>query len=145
MRRWIFAASALVVVVGFLLAASWFKGQRAAELGFMAQTYAATFVRPHSAVLGAANAKVFIVEFTDPACETCAVFSPIAKRFLATYPEKIQLVVRYAPFHDGSSGAVRVLEAARGLDEDRQRDVERHRAGLRRRGVSELAQRAPEH
>ena len=40
MRRWIFAASALVVVVGFLLAASWFKGQRAAELGFMAQTYA---------------------------------------------------------------------------------------------------------
>ena len=113
MRRWIFAASALVVVVGFLLAASWFKGQRAAELGFMAQTYAATFVRPHSAVLGAANAKVFIVEFTDPACETCAVFSPIAKRFLATYPEKIQLVVRYAPFHDGSSGAVRVLEAAK--------------------------------
>jgi protein-disulfide isomerase len=113
MKRWIFAVSSVVVVVGFFVAASWVKGRRAEQLGFLAQEYSATFVRPHSAVLGAANAKVFIVEFTDPACETCAVFSPIVKRFIATYPEKIQLVVRYAPFHEGSSGAVRVLEAAK--------------------------------
>lgn len=113
MKRLIFAASAIVVVIGFLFAASWFKGRRAAEIGFMAQTYSATFVRPHSPVLGAADAKVFIVEFTDPACETCAVFSPIVHRFLAAYPGKLQLVVRYAPFHEGSSGAVRILEAAK--------------------------------
>lgn len=113
MKRLIFAVSGVAVVVGFLFAASWFKGRRAEQLGFMAQEYASTFVRPHSAVLGAAEAKVFIVEFTDPACETCAVFSPIVKRFMATYPEKIRLVVRYAPFHEGSSGAVRVLEAAK--------------------------------
>lgn len=113
MRRLIFAVSAIVVVAGFFLAASWFKGRRAAELGFMAQTYAATFVRPHSPALGAADARVFIVEFTDPACETCAVFSPIVQRFMAAHPGKIRLVVRYAPFHEGSSGAVRVLEAAK--------------------------------
>jgi protein-disulfide isomerase len=113
MKRLIFAVSGVAVVVGFLFAASWFKGRRAEQLGFMAQEYASTFVRPHSAVLGAAEAKVFIVEFTDPACETCAVFSPIVKRFMATYPEKVRLVVRYAPFHEGSSGAVRVLEAAK--------------------------------
>lgn len=113
MRRLIVALSCIVVVAGFFFAASWFKGRRAEQLGFMAQEYASTFVRPHSAVLGAEQAKVFIVEFTDPACETCATFSPILKRFLATYPEKIRLVVRYAPFHEGSSGAVRVLEAAR--------------------------------
>ena len=113
MRRLIFAGSCIVVVVGFLFAASWFKGRRAEQLGFMAQEYASTFVRPHSAVLGAAEARVFIVEFTDPACETCAVFSPIVKRFMETYPGKIRLVVRYAPFHEGSGGAVRVLEAAK--------------------------------
>ena len=113
MKRLIFAASSVAVVVGFFFAASWFKGRRAEQLGFMAQEYASTFVRPHSAGLGAEGAKVFIVEFTDPACETCAVFSPIVKRFMATYPEKIRLVVRYAPFHEGSTGAVRVLEAAK--------------------------------
>ena len=101
------------MVVGFFFAASWFKGRRAEQLGFLAQEYASTFVRPHSPVLGAADAKVFLVEFTDPACETCAVFSPIVQRLMAAHPGKIQLVVRYAPFHDGSSGAVRVLEAAR--------------------------------
>jgi hypothetical protein len=30
---------------------------------------------------------------------------------MANYPEKIRLVVRYAPFHEGSSGAVRIPEA----------------------------------
>jgi protein-disulfide isomerase len=109
----LFAVSCVVVVVGFLFAASRFRERRVAQLGFMAQKQAATFVRPHSPVLGAEDARVFIVEFTDPACETCAAFSPIVKRHLATYPEKIKLVIRYAPFHEGSSGAVRVLEAAK--------------------------------
>lgn len=113
MKRLIFATSCIVVVVGFFLAAAWFKGRRAEQLDFMARENASTFVRPHSAVLGAANARVVIVEFTDPACETCAAFSPIVKRFMATHPEKIQLVIRYAPFHEGSTGVVRVLEAAR--------------------------------
>ncbi len=113
MKRLVFVGACIVVVVGFLFAASWFKGRRAEQLGFLAQEVASTFVRPHSVVLGAEGAKVFIVEFTDPACETCAVFSPILKRFMATYPERIRLVVRYAPFHEGSAGAVRVLEAAK--------------------------------
>lgn len=113
MKRLIVAASCLVVVAGFLIAAHWFKSQRAEQLGFLAQEHASTFVRPHSPTFGSKDAKVFIVEFTDPACETCAAFSPIVKRFMATYPEKIQLVVRYAPFHGGSSDAVRVLEAAK--------------------------------
>ena len=82
MKRLIFFASGVAVVVGFLFAASWFKGRRAENLGFLAQEYASTFVRPHSPVLGAEEAKVFIVEFTDPACETCAVFSPIVKRWM---------------------------------------------------------------
>ncbi len=113
MKRLVFVVSCIVVVAGFLFAASWFKERRSKKLGFLAQEYASTFVRPHSPTLGAADARVFIVEFTDPACETCAVFSPIVKRFLAAHPEKIRLVIRYAPFHEGSAAAVRILEAAK--------------------------------
>lgn len=113
MKRLIVVVTCIVVAVGFLLAANWWKSRRAETLGFLAQEYASTFVRPHSPTTGATEAKVFIVEFTDPACETCAVFSPIVKRFMEAYPGKIRLVVRYAPFHEGSSGAVRVLEAAK--------------------------------
>jgi protein-disulfide isomerase len=113
MKRVIFVFAGLVVVAGFFFAADRFRARRAEQLGFMAQERATTFVRPHSAVRGSEEARVWLVEFTDPACETCAAFSPILERLMATYPGKIRLVVRYAPFHEGSSGAVRILEAAR--------------------------------
>jgi len=54
-----------------------------------------------------------IVEFLDPACETCRVFYPLVKKMLAENPDKIRLVLRYAPFHNGSDKVVAVLEAAR--------------------------------
>ena len=39
----------------------------------------ARLVRMHSPVLGPVNAPVTIVEFFDPACETCREFYPIVK------------------------------------------------------------------
>lgn len=70
-------------------------------------------VRPHSPVLGPANARVTIVEFFDPACETCRAMYPVLKRIMADYPADVRVVVRYAPFHKGSEEAVRLLETAR--------------------------------
>ncbi|MFT5087908.1 MAG: protein-disulfide isomerase [Candidatus Latescibacterota bacterium] len=113
MKRILFAATCLVLVVGFFLGASYYKAQRVAELGFMAQEQASTFVRPHSPTLGSDDAKVYIVKFTDPACETCASFSPFIKQALDAFPGQIKFVLRYAPFHEGSDGAVRILEAAK--------------------------------
>jgi protein-disulfide isomerase len=66
--------------------------------------------------IGDAGAKVHIVEFLDPACETCAEFFPIAKQYLADNPGRIRLSVRHVAFHDGSEYAVRVLEASRKQD-----------------------------
>jgi protein-disulfide isomerase len=66
--------------------------------------------------LGDASAKVHIVEFLDPACETCAEFFPIAKQYIADNPGRIRLSVRHVAFHDGSEHAVRVLEASRKQD-----------------------------
>ena len=112
-KRFVFAASVVVLVGGFAIAAMVFQRQRAAQLtSFAAQQSFTTFVRPHSQVLGEADAKVYLVEFTDPACETCGAFSPLIKKLLADHPGKIKLVVRYAPFHHGSDGVVRLLHAS---------------------------------
>lgn len=73
-------------------------------------------VRPHSPVFGPVNAPVTIVEFFDPACETCRAFYPIVKDILRQYPEDVRLVIRYAPFHPGSDQVVALLEAAKRQD-----------------------------
>ena len=113
MKRILFAATCLVLIAVFFLGASYYKTWRAAELDFMAQEHASTFVRPHSPTLGSDDAKVYIVKFTDPACETCASFSPFIKQAMDAFPGRIKFVIRYAPFHEGADGAVRILEAAK--------------------------------
>ncbi|KRB97698.1 disulfide bond formation protein DsbA [Hydrogenophaga sp. Root209] len=70
-------------------------------------------VRMHSPVFGPQDAPVTIVEFFDPACETCRAFHPIVKNLMARYPNDVKLVIRYAPFHQGSDHVVKLLEAAR--------------------------------
>lgn len=67
----------------------------------------------HAPTLGPAAAKVHIVEFLDPACETCATFYPLVKQMMAEDPERIRLSVRHVPFHPGSGPVVAMLEASR--------------------------------
>ncbi|WP_291086411.1 thioredoxin domain-containing protein [Hydrogenophaga sp.] len=71
-------------------------------------------MRPHSPIIGNAEAPVTIVEFFDPACEACKAFHPRVKQILAALPRETRLVIRYTPFHrEASVEAVRLLEAAR--------------------------------
>jgi len=113
MKYVLFAIASLALILGFMFAGSYYKGQQAEKLGFMAKENASTFVRDHSQTLGSDDAKVYIVEFMDPACETCAAFSPFVKKMMADNPGKIKLVLRYAPFHDGADTFVKILEAAK--------------------------------
>ena len=113
MKYGIFGASCLVLLFVFMFASSWYKGQQAERLGFMAQEDASVFVRDHSPTLGSDDAKVHIVEFMDPACETCAAFSPFVKQMVDANSGKVKLVIRYAPFHQGADFFVKILEAAR--------------------------------
>lgn len=85
--------------------------QNSQELQVSQQT--SRLVRMHSPVLGPQNASVTIVEFFDPACETCRAFYPIVKDLMKQYPNEVRLVIRYAPFHQGSDQVVKLLEAAR--------------------------------
>ena len=66
--------------------------------------------------LGNPEARVHVVEFLDPACETCALFFPIVKQMMAENPDKIRLSVRHLAFHEGSEFVVRMLEASRKQD-----------------------------
>lgn len=85
------------------------QGQGGAESASQAES----LKRYYSPTTGNVDAKVTIVEFFDPACETCRSFHPFVKKLMAAHPGKIQLVMRYAPFHQRSDYAVKILEAAR--------------------------------
>lgn len=69
-------------------------------------------VRPDSRALGPVDAKVTVVEFFDPECESCRQVYPIVKEMLKPYGEQVRLVVRYMPFHQNSVYAASALEAA---------------------------------
>lgn len=74
---------------------------------------ARALVRPHSPVIGPAEAPVTIVEFFDPSCEACRAFYPFVKQILTKHSGDVRLVIRYVPFHGGSKEAVKILETAR--------------------------------
>lgn len=113
MNRILFFAAGAVLIAAFFIGSWYYNTERAEELGSMAQEQASIFVRPHSPMLGSEDAKVTLVKFSDPACETCASFSPFVKQALANFPGQLKLVLRYASFHEGSENVVRILEAAR--------------------------------
>ena len=112
-KQLIVLISIVFLVLLFVLGVNIYKSQQAKKYGFMAQDNASTFVRPYSQTLGSDDAKVYLVKFSDPACETCAVFHPFVKKLMAIHQGKIKLVIRYAPFHDGADYFVKILEAAK--------------------------------
>ena len=105
--------SIAVMAVVFAIGAVWFRGHEAETLGALAADSGSTLAPTHAMTLGPEDARVEIVEFFDPACETCAVFHAPVKELLAAHPGRVRLVLRYAPFHAGSEDVVRILEASR--------------------------------
>jgi protein-disulfide isomerase len=79
-------------------------------------TRLSALTREHAPDAGDQGARVHIVEFLDPACETCARFYPAVKQLIEQNPGKIRLSIRHVPFHPGSEHAVKVLEASRAQD-----------------------------
>ena len=102
-----------LLLVGFLLASYVYTSQREDTMGAAARAPDSPLEREYSVSEGPADARVVLVEFFDPACETCRVFSSHVKTLLASNPEKVRLVLRYAPFHEGADTMVLILEAAR--------------------------------
>jgi protein-disulfide isomerase len=110
-QKSLFIGAVVALVVAFAGAAMIFSSSNAA--GPVSNAAMATLDRAHAASLGEPDAPVVIVEFLDPACETCAVFYPAVKDIMAANPGRIRLVLRWAPFHNGAPDVVALLEAAR--------------------------------
>lgn len=112
-KRWMVFATAAAVVVAFAAGVMIFRDRSQQEVARALQSNNDALVRAHSPVFGNPDAKVTIVEFFDPACETCRAFYPIVKGMVNAGFGQIRLVVRYATLHKGSDTAVQILEAAR--------------------------------
>jgi protein-disulfide isomerase len=69
-------------------------------------------IKEDSPTMGPSDAKVTIVEFLDPECESCRAMYPVVKDIMAEYEGKVRLVVRYFPLHSNSVLAATVTEAA---------------------------------
>jgi protein-disulfide isomerase len=106
---WVAVAGLLLV---FAFASYVYTGRQAEKMTSAAMRADSPLERPHSRGYGPADAKVVLVEFFDPACETCRAFDSYVKQLLADNPGKVRLVLRYAPFHQGSDVMVKILEAA---------------------------------
>lgn len=104
----------LIVLVAIFFGASYFyKKNESAKLETMSKEKALLFQRDYSLVIGNKDAKVQLVEFFDPACGTCAQFHYYVKDILKENKGNVKLVLRYAPFHQNSIYAVKMLEGAK--------------------------------
>ena len=112
-QKTIFVVSAIVLLLVFVAGILFYTDQQEKAANQLAEANRAVLIRMHSPVMGKADAPVVIVEFLDPACETCRQFYPMVKQMMADNTDKIRIVLRYAPFHTGSDKVVAVLEAAR--------------------------------
>jgi protein-disulfide isomerase len=62
---------------------------------------------------GPKDAKVTVVEFFDPECESCAQISPYIKGEMKHYEGKVRWIFRYMAYHPNSRKAIQILEASR--------------------------------
>ena len=112
--HWAILVGALVVVVLAVLTATVLMNNEGGEsLESTLDARAAALASPDAPTLGNPDAPVHIVEFIDPACETCALFYPMVKKWLEEAPDQLRLSIRHVPFHRGADYAVKVLEASR--------------------------------
>ena len=112
-KNTIFVIALVLLAIMFAGGAQLYRSKQAQAAVATAAKNKESLVRFHSPSLGRADAPVHIVEFLDPACETCAAFYPLVKQMMAADRDNIRLTVRYAPFHQGSDEVVKALEASR--------------------------------
>lgn len=115
-RGSLIAIAVAILVIALVAATLMYQGDNVQPALDGDAARAAALASEHSPMLGEANAKVHIVEFLDPACETCALFFPMVKNWMKEVPGQIRLSVRHVAFHKGSDYAVKVLEASRKQD-----------------------------
>jgi len=112
-KKHIVIATMVAMTLLFSIAAYFYNAEQVKTKNKLAEQHANALAPTHAIRKGNPQAKVTIVEFLDPACGTCKQFHPVIKDLLKAHPDKINVVLRYAPFHPGSDQMVAILEAVR--------------------------------
>jgi len=105
----IFISAIAFLVLIFIAAVGVYKSQQSSTV---ASELLPALERTNAPLKGGSKAKVTIVEFFDPACGTCSQFYPLLNNLVKKYQGKVNVVMRYAPLHQGSEDVVKMLEAA---------------------------------
>ena len=115
---YVIAGALTLVVVAFVVAMTLYKKsntdpQPVSQAKTSSRVSADVLIKDWSPSLGPTMARVVVVEFLDPECESCRAMHPIVKKTLKQYEGRIRYVLRYMPYHANSELAARWLEAAR--------------------------------
>ena len=105
--------AATVMVLIFAAGGYLYKSQQSQTQAQLAGQNNEALIRTYSVIEGNPDAKVTLVEFMDPACGTCRTFHPLVKKIMAEHKGRVNHVIRYAPFHEGSDYVLKILEAAK--------------------------------
>ncbi|MBF0147390.1 MAG: thioredoxin domain-containing protein [Magnetococcales bacterium] len=111
-RKILFISVGGALLLIFFVAMALFQEHKAGQQSASTRDNMAALHREGAPIKGPHDAKVTIVEFFDPACETCREFHPLVAQLIEQYPGKVKVEMRYAPLHPGSDQVVAMLEAA---------------------------------
>lgn len=106
--------STLVAVIAFFIGFSFFyKNDSKSTQNIAVENINELLVRDYSYKMGDNSKNISVVEFLDPECESCAIYSTVVKRLYKEYYGDIQIVVKYLDNHKNSRFTIQILEAAR--------------------------------
>jgi len=88
-RKLLALAVLLILGLAFYFGMDAYRDRTQAEQDTRIAVEGSRLVRMHTPIIGPQNAPVTIVEFFDPACETCRAFYPIVKQIMAQHPDKV--------------------------------------------------------
>ena len=112
-KKFAVLATLTFFIVGYFIAAHFYQLQKKETASKQLLESSSPIASEHSVKLGNEDAKIQLVEFLDPECESCREFYPHVKGLMKEFEGNIQLTVRYAPFHTNSIFAIKIIEAAR--------------------------------
>ncbi|MDY0180710.1 thioredoxin domain-containing protein [Aliarcobacter skirrowii] len=106
--------STLVAVIAFFVGFSFFyKNDSKSTQNIAVENINELLVRDYSYKMGDNSKNISVVEFLDPECESCAIYSTVVKKLYKEYYGDIQIVVKYLDNHKNSRFTIQILEAAR--------------------------------
>tara|TARA_R110002072_G_scaffold88345_1_gene198786 strand:+ start:1856 stop:2494 length:639 start_codon:yes stop_codon:yes gene_type:complete len=111
-KKTLLIGASLIAIAAIISAAAMFQVEQPDENKNTSVDPLNILERANAPTKGPHGAKVTIVEFFDPACGTCAVFYPLVNDLIKQYPGKVNVMMRYAPLHQGSDEVAKLLEAA---------------------------------